>query len=94
MARLEDRHLAKIGGKLSVKALKMISVVYGMGLEQHELEDIESAGRADKDGKKRKILIKWRNSGGKKEVKKKTKETIHIISSKPISKRGTTKSIH
>ena len=48
-----------------------MSVVYGMGLEQHELEDIESAGREDKDGKKREILIKWRNSqGGKKEVKK------------------------
>ena len=71
MTRLEDRHLAKIGGKLSVKVLKMMSVVYGMGLEQHELEDIESAGREDKDGKKREILIKWRNSqGGKKEVKK------------------------
>ena len=72
MDRLKDSHLAKIGGKLSVKALKMMSVVYGMGLEQHELEDIESAGREDKDGKKREILIKWRNSkGGRKEVKKK-----------------------
>ena len=78
MARLKDSHLAKIGGKLSVKSLKMISVVYGMGLEQHELEDIESAGREDKDGKKREILIKWRNSqGGTKEVER--QNLLHTV---------------
>ena len=67
-----ERHLAKIGGKLPVKALKMMSVVYGMGLEE-DINDIESAGQEDKDVKKREILIKWRNSkGGQKEVKKKS----------------------
>ena len=61
MERLEDYHLERIGGELSGKGLKMVSVVYGMGIKQHELEDIESAGRDDEAAKKRSILIKWRN---------------------------------
>ena len=61
MERLEDYHLERIGGELSGKGLKMVSVVYGMGIRQHELEDIESAGRDDEAAKKRSILIKWRN---------------------------------
>ena len=58
---MEDYHLERIGGELSGKGLKMVSVVYGMGIRQHELEDIESAGRDDEAAKKRSILIKWRN---------------------------------
>ena len=61
MAKLEDYHLELIGGELSAKGLKMVSVLYGMDIKQHELEDIESAGRDDEAMKKRSILIKWRN---------------------------------
>ena len=61
MERLEDKHLARISADLSVKGLKMVSVVYGMGLKHNELEDIEDAGLEDQAAKKRSILIKWRN---------------------------------
>ena len=70
MEKLDDYHLERIGGELSVKGLKMVSVVYGMGIKQNELEDIESSGRDDESAKKRSILIKWRNrTGAQKEVR-------------------------
>ena len=70
MGKLDDYHLERIGGELSVKGLKMVSVVYGMGIKQNELEDIESSGRDDESAKKRSILIKWRNrTGAQKEVR-------------------------
>ena len=57
--RLTDQHLGLIATELSAKQLKMVSVVYGMGIKQHELDDISDD--SDPDGVKRKILIKWRN---------------------------------
>ena len=61
---LTDRQIARIGGKISSKGLKMVAITYKMKIEQAQLDNITTSAFGNQDQVVRDILLHWRNSTG------------------------------
>ena len=61
---LKDFQIARIGGRISSKGLKMVATTYRMKIEHAQLDNITTSAHGNEEQVVRDILQRWRNSTG------------------------------